>query len=271
MQGMKKKLRRFGIKKKLKKKSFDEIIERKIVDISAEENFIYITEEKIQNEIEKQRFAQGLSQKNFRNKVEREVGLPYNEWVNELRYKLIKRQIIQINLRVSPPTIAELKRFYYQNKKRIGIELRYREIRFVPKNRQITEEARVSRLANKTYQKLIHNPKKFRAIARTHAGRYDGILRPYESIYDIARENPLLASLLFQVPLQSISRPFRDSLGRYMIVRVEKRHPLPFSKAKNLILNRIYAEKEEKVFSKWLKNKKKNIPLRKIKKISSLL
>ena len=262
LANMKKKLRRLGTKRRLGKEAIASLIERALVQSEAEENSIIISEEKIKKEIEKLSLQQGLSPKRFRKKVEREMGLPFTEWVKELRYKLIKRQLIQIGLHVKAPTLSEVRSFYRKNRHRIGIELRYREMVFVPQSNSIQEETRISSIAKALYNKSLRTGQSFGSLAASSPHnsspykRRKGLV-PYQSIYDIAASNPILASILYRSPPGRITRPFRDSLRRYMIVKVEKRRPLPLSKVKNLILNQIYAKKEMTAFKKWIAKKKK--------------
>ena len=236
LKNMQKKLRRLGKRarrSRLKKQALDSLIERALVQSEAEVNSIIISEERIEKEVEKLSLQQGLSAKAFRKKAERELGLPFTEWIKELRYKLIKRQLVQIGLHVEPPTFSEVQRFYRKNRHRIGIELRYREMVFIPQSSSLKEETRISSIAKGLYNKLIGNPQSFGALAAGtlhNSSRYKrrGGLVPYQSIYDIAKANPILASVLYSSPPGRIVRPFRDSLRRYMLVKIESRRPLPW-------------------------------------------
>ena len=262
LENMQKKLGRVRNKKKRKKKALDALVERALVQSEADLNSIIISEARIKKEIEKLSLQQGLSPERFRKKIEKNFAFPFSEWMKELHYKLLKRQLIQIALHVQPPSLKEVKSFYRKNRHRIGIELGYREIVFIPRNKSLEEETRISRIAKNVYNELTYDPQSFARLARAspyNSSRYKrrGGLVPYQSIYDIAQSNPILASILYSNRPGKITRPFRDSLKRYMIVKVEKRRPLPFSKVKNFILSQIYAKKEEETFSKWISKKRK--------------
>ena len=262
---MEKKLRSLGKKKRLRKKALDSLVERALVESEAEKNSIIISEERIKKEIEKRAIESGLSPEFFRKRMETELGLPFSEWVKELRYKLIKRQLIQIGLNIDPPSLREVKRFYYKNRHRIGIELSYREMLFVPQSSSLKEERRIASIAKSIYNKLRRNPEDFAKLSASPHNQSPykkrGGIVPYQSIYDIARINPILASFLYRNPPGRLSPPFRDSLRRYTIIKVEKRRPLPFSKVKHLILNQLYAKREDKAFSKWIAKKRKETKL----------
>ena len=264
LNNMKKQLRSQGQKRNLSKKAKDALITRAIVNIEGEENNIIISKKRLENEIGKRSAQQGLSKRKFTKKIERETGISFSDWINELRYRLVRRQLVQLSLEIKPATLAELKKFYRKNKKRIGIEIKFREIVFVPKNNNFAEESRISNLAKDVHFRLTNNPKSFANLAKTipdNKSYYKkrGGLRPYQSIYDIAAKNKILAGLLFNMPKGAISRPFRDSLKRYLIVKLESKRPIAFRKVKHLILARVYAEKEETAFKKWITRKKKEI------------
>ncbi len=254
--------------KKLKS-SKEYLIEKAIVEIAAEENTVIVSKEKIDNEIQKRMQYLGLSEKQFEKKMEREAGIPYKEWINELHYELLKKQLIQVSLNVTPPTIEEVKKFYQKNRQHIGLEISYREIVLVPHNSSFQEEARISKIATELYQKILRLESSFIEIAKTDPNntssfKSNGGYRPAQSIYDIASENPVLANILFSAPLKKPLRPFRDSLSRYLLVMVEKRNPLPLEKVRYLILNQMYAQKEEETFEKWINKRRREIAIKNV-------
>ncbi len=269
IQNMQTKLRALGQKRNLKQKAIEALIERALVKKAAHHYAVVVSDARIENEIEKQSVEQGLNRAAFQKKVELEFGLPFPTWSEELRYRLVKSQLIQFVLHVSPPTEKEIRSFYRKNRRRIGLEFRYREIILIPKNTSIKEERRISKLASSLHKRLSANPKAFATIARSasaNASPYKrrGGLRPYQSVYEIAFHNPILASVLHNHPLKKIARPFRDSLNRYMIIQVQARRPLAFKRARPMIARQIYAKKQEKKFQEWLAEQKKQQIIQKI-------
>ena len=255
-----------GRKNKLKTKALDLLVERIIVKLTAEEKAIIISNDRIENEIQRRRIFQSSSLRVFKKKIEKETGLPFEEWKRDLRYNLLKRQLLQFVLQVTPPTLKEIKRFYRKNRKRIGFEVSYREIVLLPQNSSFEEEARISSIANQIYRYLAQNPDSFSSVARKNSHNNSlyksrGGLVSSRSIFDIAPKNPILATFLFRSPKKKVVRPFRDSLNRYVILKVVRRRPLPLHKVQNLILGQLYSEKEGKVFQKWIEKKKKSITI----------
>ncbi len=264
LKNMRYRLRRLGTKGNLKKKAVDALVERALIHLAAEKETILISDKRVNNEITNQRLQKGLSERAFRKQIEKQFSLPFSEWVNEVRYNLLKRQLVQVTMSVPSPQKSEVKKFYRKNRKRIGLEFNYREIILIPQNSSLKEERRISAIAKTIYQQLLYQPQQFAKIARTNPHNHSplksrGGLRVQHSIYDIARKNPVFASRLYGNPIGKISRPFRDSLNRYVIVKVERRRPLPLSKVRRMILGLIYAQKEKKVFAEWLTREKKKV------------
>ena len=262
--------KKLGKNKKIKNKTAEEyLIEKSIVEAAAEESTIIISKEKVDNEIRRRMQYLGLSQNQFQKKIEKEYGITYEDWLIDLKFDLLKRQLIQITLQVTPPSLEEVKKFYQKNKKSIGLDISYREIVLIPKNNKFEEEKRISDIATNIYQTLLRGDKSFNEIAKTDpnnssAYKNNGGYRPLQSIYDIAAENPVLANILFVAPLKKVLRPFRDSLNHYLIVMVEKRQTISLDKVKYLILNQMYAVKEEEAFQKWISKRKKDVIIKKL-------
>ena len=275
---MEKKLKRIGKlsknpknkhNKNQTKSAKDHLIERALVEGAAEENTIIVSKEKLNNEIQRRMQYLGLNEKQFQKKMEKDTGLNYFDWVNDLEYELLKRQLIQLSLNVSPPEMEDVKKYYIKNKSHIGIEISYREIILLPSNNSLQEESRISNIATNLYQKILRGEATFIELAKREPNnvspfKYNGGLKPAQSIYDIAAENPILANILYSSPMYKALRPFRDSLNRYMLVQVEKKHPLPLEKVRVLILNQLYAQKEEAAFEKWITKRKKEVVIKKL-------
>ena len=262
IQNMRKKLKQRGVKRKLKQKAIDALIERALVEIVAQESVIIISDKHLKNEVSRQSLQQGLSEQRFRKKLERETGLPFDNWLEDLRYQLIRQQLLRINLHVPRPSEANVKRFYRKNRNRMGIEFRYREIVMLPQNSSIKEEARISAIGKSLEGKLRLNPDSFAQLARqtpqnVSRYKYRGGLRPYQSIYKIAAKNPILASVLYSHRKCRVSPLFRDSFNRYMLIKVKRYRPLSLKKVRHMIIQHLYISKEKEVFEKWITQKRK--------------
>ena len=249
--------------KRDRKKPIDELITRAIVYLEARKESLMVTDLRIENEIQKRKDASGISdEREFREMLEKQSGMPYRIWLDEMPYQILKRQLMQLKVSVTPPTEAEMKSFYRKNRKKVGMEAAWREMVFRPRNR--ADERRISRVANKVYRQVRRNPRKFVKIARTHPEnrsrrrRYGGYYG-YTPFHKIFRRSQQLAGALFQLRKGQVSPVFVDSRKRYNIVMLVGRRATPYKKIRYVILQRIAMKKVEDGFLKWIEKKRKEI------------
>ena len=269
IQNMRQKLRLQGRKRNLEAAATDALIERALVELDAQKNVIIVSEQRLQNEVSHRSLQQGLSEERFKKKIERETRLPFTDWLEELRYQLIRQQLLRISLHVPRPTPAEIQRFYRKNRSKMGLAFRYREIVLTPQNNSLKEEARISAIGKVLERQVRMKPSAFARLAQqsphnSSPYRKNGGLRPYQSIYDIASKNPILASLLFSHRKKRVSPLFRDSFNRYMLIKVESYRPLALSQVRHMILQHLYIEKEKDAFKKWVASKRQETLIEKL-------
>ncbi|MBX7056896.1 MAG: peptidyl-prolyl cis-trans isomerase [Leptospirales bacterium] len=243
----------------------DFLIERAIVEIEARQESILVSEERMQTEVRRRmQFAGVLNEEDFHKRVERESGLPWDVWYDDLRFEIIKRQLIQVKITVPQATDSEIEQFYRRNRERVGFEVRYREMIFAPRDGSIAEESRIAQLAGDAYNRAAGAPANFGTLAQSIEGnvsplRAIGGLHDFAGIQEIAESDQNVAGILFNTPVGSVSRPFRDARGRYTIVKVEARRPIPLDKIRDLIRDRLYFEKEGEAFEEWIARRKREV------------
>ncbi|MCB1316676.1 MAG: peptidyl-prolyl cis-trans isomerase [Leptospiraceae bacterium] len=252
----------------LRDKAIDILIERAIVEIEARRETIIVSDERVQNELNFRRQAMGVTdQERFQELVEEETGLSFDDWVEDVRYQIVKRQLTQIVLTVEQPTEDEVRDFYNANRARMGNEVSYREIVLVPRSNDIREEARVSDAAKEIWGRVTRDPSAFAEVARTSPANrspqkpYGGLVG-YTGIHEIADRNRILAGVLHNLSPGQVSRIFRDNYNRYYIVKLEGKRPIPYDKMREIIRRRLYFENEEKAFDIWLERRRKEISIR---------
>ncbi len=249
------------------RKAVDVLVERAIVNMEAERESIIVSAERMENEIRRRQLASGAETlEDFRKNVERQTGASFEAWVDQLRFEIIKRQLIQIKLTVEQPGEDEVEKFYRQHRSQVGIEVRYREMIFVPRSGSIEEEARVSRLAQQAHDRVRSNPSSFGDIARSIPENVSplrglGGLQDYIPIQSVAERDVTLAGVLFNASPGMTPRPFRISGNRYMVVRVEGKRPVPLSRVRDQIRQRLYFDKENEAFEKWMAKRRKEIAI----------
>lgn len=247
----------------------DFLTEKVIIEQIAEEDSIIVSEERLKTEIEKRRISSNISSnEEFKKNIEKETGLTFDLWKEILRYQLLKQQIIQIRVPIPQPTDKEIEDFYKKNSKQIGIEVLYREIIF-PKTNSIQEEKRIYQIASEIYQELQKSPEKFADLARStkeniSPNKAGGGIRLWTSIIDIAKEDPIIAGALFNTPINSITPIFKNQNEQYTILKVEGKRTIPLEKVRELIRMRLFYEKAEESFQKWLEEKKRNFIIKKL-------
>ncbi len=246
----------------------EELIKRAIVRLEATKESLLVTDARIEHEISRRKEAAGVtSDEEFQKLVEKQAGMPYRVWLEDMPYQIQKRQIIQLKVQAAPPTKEELESFYRKNRDKVGMEVAWREIVFVP--RSAADERRIASVARDVHTSLSRNPRSFARVAQTHpenrsrlaaAGGYNG----YEPLHELARNNNRLAGMLYQMGAGQVSPVFVEA-GRYYIIQLVGRRPTPFENVRRLIQGRVMLEKEEQEFHRWIERQKKEIAIVEIK------
>ena len=254
----------------LEREAVNTLIARAILEREAQAESIIISEARVENEVEKRRGLSGINnEKEFRKEVEKQSGMPFDVWKKNLRFQLIRRQLIQIKLSVPAPSQTEIRDYYRKHRRKLGLELRFREIVLQPRNRKLEEEQRIATLARDIHQELQANPRSFSRVARrlpsnVSRRRFAGGLYDYMPIQEIAERDRLLAGVLYSLRPGQVSQVFRNPRNQYLIVRLEGKRPVPLSKVENGIRQRLYVEKEQEVFDNWIEERKKAVSIRKV-------
>lgn len=242
----------------------EQLIMRRIVDMESAKESIIVSEERMQNEIKRRMEYSGIeSEDQFRRMVTRETGVSFSTWMDNVAFELKKRQLIQIKLNVPRPDDDEVLSFYNKNQQRVGFEVRFREIILQPLGGGLAEERRISRLAQDIRYQLLKNPRRFSHLARYTKENVSprkslGGLYNYMPLHEVASRDQILAGLLHQLRNGEVGQTYRDSYGRYHIVRLEHKRLIPLEKVRELIRRRLYFEKEEEAFDKWIQEKREN-------------
>ena len=264
IEAMRKNLLRMGKPvRNLQEDAIKELIRRALVENEAKAESIIVSEQRVENEVTRAKENAGVrDDARFRQGIEAETGMPYSLWLENLRYDLIKQQLIQIKISVPPPTQEELRRFYGQNAARSGQEVRYREIVLQPQNQSIEEEARISNLARQIVQRSGGNATAFGELARTTPDNvsplkmYSG-MQDYISLTEVANFDRISAGVLSTLGPGQTSIPFRDARGRYVVFLMEGRRPVSFEKIEDRIRQKLFFDKAEQAFEEWIEKKRK--------------
>ena len=251
----------------LEQAAIDRLIARAIVNIEAERESIIVSQTRMDNEIRRRQQATGIEDlAEFQRVVSRQTGSTFEMWVDDLRFEIIKRQLVQIKLTVPQPNESEVEEFYRKNRSKVVMEIRYREMVFAPNDGSIAEESRVSKLAQQAYERVRANPGAFADVARSTPENVSplknfGGLQDYLPIQEIAEHDQVLAGIVFNYSEGQVPRPFRTSGNRYVVVLVEGKRPISLCKIREQIRERLYFDKENEVFEQWMEKRRKEIAI----------
>lgn len=246
--------------------AIEELIERAIIERVARRESLIVSDGRIQTEIQNQMRARSIeTEEEFANAIKRETGMPFEVWKDNMRVTLIRQQILQIMVSVPQPTEKEIEEFYRKNQRQIGMEFLYREIVF-PYTSDISRERVISNKAKEVHSQLSSNPSRFATLARSlpenvSPYKFAGGLRNWEEIQTIAEEDRILAGMLYNMRAGQLSQVFRDQAGRYRIVYLQAKRPIPLEEVRALIERRLYFDQAEDAFDEWMKKQKENLTI----------
>jgi putative peptidyl-prolyl cis-trans isomerase len=244
------------------------LIEKSIVDQVAEEESIVVSDERIDNEIKRRmEMAKETDEEAFKARIERETQVSFRLWKESLRYQMVRQQIVQIKVTIPQPDEKEVEKFYKQNAHRVGVELLFREIVF-PVAPTIAAEREIDKRARQVHSQVSANPASFGDVARSlpenvSAFKAGGGIRLWIPIDDLAREDRVLAGMLYNLPQGAVSPVFRDSTNRYRIVLLEGKRPVSLEKIREMIRMQLFYDKADESFERWIEERKRNLVIRK--------
>ena len=244
------------------------LIEKSIVDQVADEESIVVSDERIDNEIKRRmEMAKETDEEAFKARIERETQVSFRLWKESLRYQMVRQQIVQIKVTIPQPDEKEVEKFYRQNAHRVGVELLFREIVF-PVAPTIAAEREIDKRARQVHSQVSANPASFGDVARSlpenvSPFKAGGGIRLWIPIDDLAREDRVLAGMLYNLPQGAVSPVFRDSTNRYRIVLLEGKRPVSLEKIREMIRMQLFYDKADESFERWIEERKRNLVIRK--------
>jgi putative peptidyl-prolyl cis-trans isomerase len=244
----------------------DFLIDRAIVDIVAEEESVQVNEKRIEAEIEKRMESMGITDiEQFKRSIPAQTSMSYDQWLQDLPYQIKKGQLLQIRVSTPLPSEQELRSWYNQNKAKVGLEVKFREIAIAPKDSSIEEESRVYKEITEIRAKVMKDPSVFRLIASgpRNDSRYkasSGFVN-WVPTFELFKQSSVLATITSQTKQDKISEIYRDERKRYCILYMEGSRPTPLDSVKRGIQNVLYREKEQKAFEDWLQSMRNNVSI----------
>lgn len=242
-----------------KTKILDFLIDRAIIDITAEEESIQAGEKNIEAEIERlMKLGNTPDRASFEKIIAEKTGLPFEVWLDDLPYQIKKNQLMQLRVNFKPPTEAEIHKWYLNNKNKVGMEVKFREICLTPKNSSFDEENRISNEINQIKKDVKKDPSSFNFIANSPRNSTPGVI-DWIQTFEVYSKSPVLMAALSRTSEGSVSEPFRDDRGKYCIVKLEGKRNTPEENIKRNIGEIIAREKAEGSFDEWVVSRRKEV------------
>ncbi|MCL1910638.1 MAG: peptidylprolyl isomerase [Leptospirales bacterium] len=186
----------------------------------------------------------------------------FTDFFESVRLQILRQDFLTISLGVSPPAEQEARNWFNANKAKLGFEMWVKHILIIPKNNSYDAEREVNaKLAD--IRKRIMAGESFEGLARQYSqdpgsaaqGGDLGWIMP-------AGLDPLFAGNVFNSYNQGgVTNIFKSGFG-YHIAKYYGRRAISFEKVYPMISHKLYSEKIEEQFKKWIVQRKKESDIR---------
>lgn len=242
----------------------DFLISKAVIEITAEEETITVNEKRVESEIDKIMENSGNQDRaSFEKFISEKTGLPFEVWVSELPYQIMKNQLMQVRVPVKSPSEEEIQKWYQLNKAKVGFEFKYKEIVISPRNNSMEEETRILNEIKLIQKEIRKDGNLFNLIAsspRNNSIHKNGNIE-WTPIGDIYKNNKFIANYLMQIEPGTVSEVFRDERNRYCIIKSEGKRNTPIELLRRYIQQILQGEKVEESFEEWIRERRKELTI----------
>ncbi len=241
-----------------KSKILDKFIEEAIVQQEAERQAILVSEEKVMLHIKKTMRRNNIGSLDaFKKMIRKKENMPFSQYKDEIRQQLITEQVISIAIGVSPPSEAEAREWFKNNRRKLGYQVHIKHILIRPKGKSFSEEKRVSKQVRQLRKRIIRG-ESFEKIAREHS-QDPGSARNGGDLgwVTLAELDPYMANKVHKMRKRGqVSNVIKSGYG-YHIVKYLGRRQVPYEAVENRILNMLYQRNMAEQFKKWVAQKRR--------------
>ena len=241
-----------------KSKILDKFIEEAIVQQEAERQAILVSEEKVMLHIKKTMRRNNIGSLDaFKKMIRKKENMPFSQYKDEIRQQLITEQVISIAIGVSPPSEAEAREWFKNNRRKLGYQVHIKHILIRPKDKSFSEEKRVSKQVRQLRKRIIRG-ESFEKIAREHS-QDPGSARNGGDLgwVTLAELDPYMANKVHKMRKRGqVSNVIKSGYG-YHIVKYLGRRQVPYEAVENRILNMLYQRNMAEQFKKWVAQKRR--------------
>ena len=261
-----KKLRRIGkikSRRKLSHHALDSLIDKAIIEYTAKQESIIVSEERIKNELQKEKKARGFqSDKELEKFIRKNFRMNLNAYKKRIKFQIMGQQVAQVRVRPSPPSDREIKNWYSKHSKLYKYKYNYRIISIPFKQNNLKDEERANKAILKAKSLAVSNFARAAALYSKHPSRKSGGRVGWQLLDEIAQSaHPFLAELVLRTPTGKVSDEY--SIGNaYYLVKVEQKRKTNLEEISPQIRNILYSKKQQEGFQKWLVNERRRLSIR---------
>jgi foldase protein PrsA len=188
--------------------------------------------------------------------IEKSKKTDFFTFAEEIRINIMKQQLVQIAIGLSPPSKKEVSDWFNKNRKKLGFELNAKHILIQPRDRSLAAE----RKANKKIEGLLARIRKgesFEKLAVKYSeDRASAVNGGSLGWVNIATLDPYFANAVFRMKRRGqVSNVFKSSFG-YHIVKYIARRPIKLETVERMIIAKLYNDKMIEQFKKWIIKRK---------------
>ncbi|MCP4130656.1 MAG: hypothetical protein GY754_06705 [bacterium] len=198
--------------------------------------------------------------KQFTNFLEKQQKTPIADLFENIRIQMRREQVMSIAIGVSPPSKKEAKKWYKKNKKKMGYEVRVKQILFRVGKKSLTEQSKIHKklsqiraraLKGESFEKLARQFSQDRGSAKNGGDlgwkmlpELDGYMAGY--IHNNMKKKGQISIIIKNKPGTA-----------YFIVKYMGKRSVPYEKMERMIMYRLYTENMASQFKKWVARRKR--------------
>ncbi len=282
-----------------KSRVLDMFIERALVQQTAEDESIIVSDEKVVNQMRQaieeyvktvlgkkedagsaieqisaqlvSRYKNELIEKKnpeakkltegFISYIERKQRMPFEDFFHEIRNQIMREQVMSISIGVSPPSEEEAKKWYRAHRYKLGYEVKLQHIMIRPRGNSFSAQREISKKMQYIRDRIARGAS-FSNMARKHSedvsSAANGGNMGWVAIHEL---DPIFAQHVHNMKGSGLSQVFKTKTG-YHIVRIQGQRSVTYERVKQLIMNKLYYEKMNDQFDKWVEARKERSEIR---------
>jgi putative peptidyl-prolyl cis-trans isomerase len=235
-----------GKKIKKFKKDMTLLMDRVKYDLGEKENNKIIKSDKA-NKLYKQ----------FIVYITNQTGQTFANYVRDIKLNLIRQQVMSVAIGVAAPSMKEAFTWYKKNKKKFGFNARIKHIQVNVKNLSFKKTRLTYKELKAILKKIERGMSLEKAVAILRKKRKFNIQLIDTGWIHAAKMDPYLIRYISRLkPGGVFPEVVQSQSGSYHILKYLGKKPIPFSSAKNIILNILYEEKMKNEYKTWISEKR---------------